>query len=90
MNHLVESATMPQTEECVDRANENLETGSSTSSTVELIKSRGDIEANADVVECPRGLDSFFTTVGLMVVVLMIALDNYITGINPILFLLPC
>lgn len=79
----MESVKMPDLEECAGKTETKLETGSSESSTVDLIKSREGIRADEDVAYYPRGFGPFFSTVGLTFVVLMIALDNYIIGTDP-------
>ena len=83
MNSFEQSVNMPDVEHCNEKASGMAGTDSSDSSTVDLIKTeegRRDVEELV-VVESSHKPSSFFSTFGLMSVVLMIALDNYIIGI---------
>ena len=63
------------------KASSELGTSSSGSSSTDLVKNKKSArDADVEVVQHSLGLASFFSTVGLMSVVLMIALDNYIIG----------
>lgn len=88
MNDFEELFKKPEVEESDEKASTGLGTGSSDSSTTDLIKNGGCMQdADGNVVKYSRGLGSFFPTIGLMSVVLIIALDNYIIGMNLLLFL---
>ena len=64
-------------------------TSSSHSSSTNLVKhTRGARDEGANVVRYSVGLGSFFSAVGLMSVVLIIALDNYIIGMRVIPFMI--
>ena len=70
-----------------DKVSSGPGTSSSGSSSTDLVKNaKGARVADVGVVERSFGLGSFFSTVGLMSVVLIIALDNYIIGMRVILF----
>ncbi len=70
-------------EESNDNASKRAETDSFDSLTVDLIQvEEGRRDADGHVVDYSCVPNSFFSTFGLMSVVLMIALDNYIIGIK--------
>ncbi len=70
-------------EESNDNASKRAETDSFDSLTIDLIRvEEGRRDADGHVVDYSCVPKSFFSTFGLMSVVLMIALDNYIIGIK--------
>lgn len=72
---------MPAVEAYDEKASTKSGTDSSGSSTVDLIKAgEGVRDTHQHMVEYSLGFTSVFSTLGLMSVVLIIALDNYIIG----------
>lgn len=91
MNNIEDPVKMPIVNECDEKASTNLGTGSSDSSTINLVKAGDGLQNTAGkVVEYSRGFNSVVSTIGLMSVVLIIALDNYIIGIMHILYIVSC
>ena len=75
---LVRSAKVESNE---GKASSELGTSSSGSSSTDLVKNtKGARDADVEVAQHSSGLGSFFSTVGLMSVVVIMALDNYIIG----------
>ena len=88
MDASIDLTRSPEVEKNDGTASSELGTSSSHSSSTNLVKWTKDARnAEANVVRYLVGLRSFFSTVGLISVVLIIALDNYIIGMKVILFL---
>lgn len=86
MGASVDLTRLPEVEKNEDTTSSEFGTSSSHSSSTNLVKRARDAHnAKANVVRYSVGLGSFFSTVGLMSVVLIIALDNYIIGMKVIL-----
>ena len=81
MNCFEESVEKSDMEEGNHNASKRAETDSFDSLTVDLIQGEeGRRDADGHVMNYSCAINSFFSTFGLMSVVLMIALDNYIIG----------
>ena len=87
MDVSIDLVRSPKVEKNEGNASSELGTSSSSSSSTDLVKNTRDArDTEVNVVEHSVGLGSFFSTVGFMSVVLIIALDNYIIGMRVILF----
>ena len=87
MDASLDLTRLPEVEEYEGTARSELGTSSCGSSTADLVKTpKGARDADVEVIQHPFALGSFLSTVGLMSVVLIIALDNYIIGMSLLLF----